>query len=174
MRSGSAFFCGCLLAAGILHPSGLQAETLILESVADGAASSGVQGMRAQEAKMPGTLFVGFRTWNLAKWRVDSATLFLHLASGETPRSIEIAVLPGVWSETDSRSTDPAKLKFVPHDVQREPQDWLAIAVDRKLIEELIATKANWLAIRVKDATILHTRETRSYTPYLIVMGGRG
>ena len=130
--------------------------------------------MRGQEARMPGTLFVGFRTWNLTKWRVDSATMFLHLARGEAPRSVEIAILPGVWSETDPPSTDPAKLKFVPHDVQREPQDWLAIAVDRKVIEELIATKANWLAVRVKSATILHTRETRSYIPYLIAMGGRG
>jgi hypothetical protein len=174
IRFGSALFCGCLFIAGAFGPTRLKGETLILESVADGPAGSGVAGMRGQEARMPGTLYAGFRTWNLARWRVDTATLFVHLARGETPRTVEIAILPGIWSETDPPSTDPARLKFVSHDVQHEPEDWLAIAVDLKVIEELIATKSNWLAVRVKNAATLHTRETRKFIPYLIVMGGRG
>ena len=122
---------------------------------------------------MPGTMYVSFRTWNITRWKIDSGTLFLHFARGETPRTVEIAVVPGVWSETNPPSVDAAKLRFTAHEVEKEPQDWLAILLDAKTMEELIASKSHWLAVRVKGNTVLHTRETRSFAPYLIVMGGR-
>ena len=157
----------------MLVPTVVRGETAILECTADGAAGGGVAGMRAQEVRMPGTMYVSFRTWNVTRWMIDSATLFLHSGRGEAPRTVEIAVVPGIWSENDPPSADPARLKFTSHDVEREPQDWLSIVVDAKLIEELLSTKSHWLAVRVKNSAILHTRETRSYAPYLIVMGGR-
>jgi hypothetical protein len=164
---------GCLFASTVLLAPPIRGETTILPCTADGAAGGGVASMRAEEVRMPGTMYVSFRMWNVTRWRIDSATLFLHMGRGETPRSVEIAVVPGVWSETDPPTVDSAKLKFTSHDVQKEPQDWLAIAVDPKLMEELIGSKSHWLAVRAKVSTVFHTRETRSYAPNLIVMGGR-
>lgn len=91
--------------------------------------------------------------------------MFLHLGKGEIPRAVEIAVLPGVWSETDPPPVDTTKLKFTTHDAQHEPQDWLSVPVDAKLIEELMTSKSYWLAVRVKSSTVVHTRETRSFAP---------
>lgn len=161
-----SFFAACF--AGLLS-----AESAILECTADGMTAGGLSETRSRELKMPGIVFVNFRTWNITKWEIQNAQLFLHLARGTAPKEVEIAVIPQAWAEVEPPKLDPAKLKWAAHAVEPEPQNWLSIQVDPKLIGELANTRGHGLAIRVKDPIVLHSRESTTFVPYLIVAGGR-
>lgn len=150
----------------------LQAESAILESVADASTPGGSASSKARELQAPGVLFFSFRTWTTFRWVVDSAELFLHVSKGAIPSGLEVAVIPNPWIETSPPEASGA-FKFVAHKATDEPQGWISIKVDTKLIEEITAGKGHGLALRLKSATSIHTRETLSYRPYLIITGGR-
>src|SRR3712207_7325994 len=66
----------------------LQAETSILDAIADGHSSGSGIITTGQEMPMPGLALLAFRSWNIAGWKVDNATLFVHVSKG-VPRSEE-------------------------------------------------------------------------------------
>jgi hypothetical protein len=151
----------------------LNAESAILECTADGLSAGAATDTRAREMKLPGIIFVNFRTWNITRWQIDSAQLFLHVARGDMPKQVEIAVIPNPWAEVEPPKIDAAKLKWVAHPAEAEPQNWLAVQVDTKLVEEIANSKGHGLAVRVKENVTIHARESTTFVPYLIVAGGR-
>jgi hypothetical protein len=151
------------------------AETAILECVADGGTSGGAVLTRGQEIKLPGMLLVSFRTWNVTRWNVESATLLVHIARGDAPITVELAAIPQPWGEIEPPRLDTAKLKFATQNATNEPENWLAIQVPGSMVEDVAANRAHGFVVRFKsgkDLTI-HTRESVTYAPYLIVTGSR-
>lgn len=154
--------------------SALRAETLILDCIGDGYSSGGPVVTKSREIPMPGLMVVAFRTWDIAGWRIDNATLFLHAAKGAPPAKLEIAAVPSAWSEIEPPRIDQDKLKFVYHDVSMEPQNWATIQVQPSLIEAIASGKAYGLALRFQGAGfVLHARESTIFAPKLYVSGGR-
>jgi hypothetical protein len=128
---------------------------------------------KTRELKLPGTIFITFRTWNVTRWKVDSATLLLHVARGNAPATVEIARIPAAWGEIEPPRFNPAKLQFVSLKTSAEPENWLAMEVPGALVEDSAANRAHGFAIRFKtprDLTI-HARESGTFSPYLIVTG---
>ncbi len=150
---------------------GLLAESAILEATADVSASGGASA-KSRDVQGPGVMFVAFKTWNIFRWKVESAELFLHISKGAAPAGVDIAVIPKPWLE----GTPPdgsAGYKYVPHKATGEPEGWISIQVDPKLVEEITAGRGHGLAIRLKSAVALNTRESLAFVPYLVVNGGR-
>src|SRR5688572_13682588 len=150
-----------------------RAETAVLECVADAVASGGTIATRTRELKLPGIILISFRTWNVTRWKVDGATLLLHVARGEAPRTVEIATIPEPWGEIEPPKFDAAKLKFVSVKASAEPENWLAMEVPGGLVEDTAANRAHGFAIRFKAAKefVIHARESGTFSPYLLVMG---
>ena len=163
-----AFFLGaCSLPA--------PAETAILECVADAGSSGGVVTTRGREIKMPGMLLISFRTWNVTGWKVENATLLLHVSRASGLPAVELAAIPQPWGEAEPPRLDAGKLKFVSQKATDEPESWLAIEVPGSMVEDMAASRAHGFAVRFKpgkDLTV-HTRESVSFSPYLIVTGTR-
>jgi hypothetical protein len=152
------------------------AETAILECVADAVTSGASVAAHGREMKLPGSIFVSFRTWNVTRWRVDNATILLHVARGEAPATVDIAVIAQPWGEIEPpRGDDPAKMKFTTLKVTPEPEGWVSLQVPGKLVEDIAANRAHGLALRFKPAKelVIHSRESGSFSPYLIVMGAQ-
>lgn len=150
------------------------AESLILDCVGDGYSSGAAVTTATRELRLPGMALFAFRTWNIAGWRVDGATMFLHVAKGEPPAKVEIATFPDSWREAEPPRLDPAKLKFALHDVSVEPQNWVTIQVQPALMQELAGGKAHGLVVRSKGKEwVVHARESASFAPKLFVAGGR-
>jgi len=150
----------------------LQAENAILESTADASSPGGPASGKARELQGPGVMCFSFKTWTIFKWNVESADLFIHVSKGAAPTSLEIAVIPTPWTEAAPPEAS-ASWKFVPHQSVSEPQGWVSIKVDPKLVEEITAGKGHGLAVRVKSAIGINTRESLAFRPYLIINGGR-
>jgi hypothetical protein len=154
--------------------SSLQAETSMLDAIADGHSSGSGVITTGQEMPMPGLALFAFRSWNIAGWKVDYATLFVHVSKGEAPSKIEVATIPTPWLESEPPRLDESKLKFVAHDVSVEPQNWITIQVQPALIEELANAKAHGLILRVRGKhCVFHTRESKSFVPRLFISGDR-
>ncbi len=150
----------------------LGAETAVLEAVADAA---GPGTGRVREFPAGNVIVIHFRTWGVFRWQVDSADLFLHIASGPVPTSVEVAIITDNWTEADP-FTDTGKLAFTVCKSRSEPQDWISVRVPSAMVEELAAGRApGGLAVRVKSAQPLsiHARESSSFTPNLIVNGAK-
>jgi hypothetical protein len=149
------------------------AETAILECTADAGALGGQVVTRGREVKAPALLLVSFRSWNVTRWNVESAKLFVHLARGDAPPAVEVAGIPQAWGEIEPPRLDIGKLHFVSQKATDEPERWLAIDVPASLVEDVAANRAHGFVLRfksTKDLTI-HTRESITYAPYLIVTG---
>lgn len=162
------------LCAVLLMPGApvLRAETAILECTADASSPGGAASGKAATLQGPATMLFGFKTWNIFRWNVESAELFLHVAKGPAPTALEIAVVPSPWTEAGPPDVSAA-FKFVAHKASSEPENWISIKVDPKLVGEITAGKGHGLAVRVKAASAVHTRESVAFKPYLIVNGGR-
>ena len=147
----------------------------MLECVADAVTSGGSIVTKTRELKLPGIIFISFRTWNVTRWKVDSATLILHIAHGKAPSTVEIAGIPAKWGEIEPPKIDIAKLKFVSLKASAEPENWLAIEVPGALVEDAAANRAHGFAIRFKPAgeLVMHAKESGTFSPYLIVTGAR-
>jgi hypothetical protein len=153
------------------HPA--RAETAVLECVADAVVSGGSVETKTRELKLPGIIFISFRTWNVTRWKVDSATLLLHLARGVAPAAVEIASIPQAWGEIEPPQFDAGKLKFVSVKASAEPENWLAMEVPAGLVEDTAANRAHGFAIRVKGVkdVAVHARESGTFSAYLLVTG---
>jgi hypothetical protein len=125
--------------------------------------------------KLPGMILINFRTWNVTRWSVDNATVLLHVARGEAPATVDIASIPNPWGEIEPPAVDMTKLKFTPQKLSSEPENWLSIQVPGKLVEDIAANRAHGLVLRLKPAKelVVHSRESGTFSPYLIVTGGR-
>ena len=147
----------------------------MLECVADAVTSGGSIDTKTREMKLPGIIFISFRTWNVTRWKVDNATLLLHIARGAAPATVEIAGIPDKWGEIETPKIDIAKLKFVPLKAAAEPENWLGMEVPGALVEDAAANRSYGFAIRFKPAgeLVVHARESATFSPYLIVMGAR-
>ena len=154
--------------------SSLHAETTMLDAIADGNSSGAGVITTAQEMPMPGLALFAFRSWNIAGWQIDNATMFLHVAKGTAPSKIDVATIPTPWRESEPPHLDESKLKFVTHDVTVEPQNWITVQVQPALVEELAAAKAQGLVLRFRGkGCVIHARESKSFIPRLFVSGGR-
>jgi hypothetical protein len=155
--------------------SSLQAETIILDCVGDGFSSGGAGFLTTtRELRMPGLALFTFRSWNIVGWRVENATLFLHTAKGEPPPTVEIATVSQSWREAEPPQLEPAKLRFIAHDVSIEPENWVTVQVQPSLIQELASGKAHGLLLRFKGKQfLLHSRESASFAPKMYVIGAR-
>ena len=123
---------------------------------------------------MPGYALFALRSWNVAGWKIDNATLFLHVAKGAPPSTVEVALVPQPWRESEPPKLEFAKLKFIPHDVSLEPQSWATVQIDPELIQELASGKAHGLVLRFKGKEfVLHSRESAQFAPKMYVLGGR-
>ncbi|HYI94011.1 MAG TPA: hypothetical protein VEX68_10745 [Bryobacteraceae bacterium] len=152
----------------------LQAENVILDCVGDGFSGGGEFLTSTSELRMPGYGLFAFRSWNVAGWRIDNATLFLHVAKGTPPSTVEVALVPLPWRESEPPKLEVGKLKFIPHDVSLEPQSWATVQIEPALIEELASGKAHGLVLRFKGKEfLLHSRESAQYAPKMYVLGGR-
>ena len=149
------------------------AETAILECTGDAAFPGGASTARARELRMPGMALFTFRTWNVTRWSVDKATVFLHIGRGDAPATVEVAVIPEKWAEIELPRLDPAKLKFVSQKAQGQPENWLEIDIPGSMVEDVAANRAHGFVIRFKAAKelVLHSRESVAFSPYLIVTG---
>jgi hypothetical protein len=167
---GSGLLASFLL---LTNNSPARGETAVLECVADAVTSAGSIATKTREMKLPGVIFISFRTWNVTRWKVDSATLLLHIASGAAPTTVEIASIPEKWGEIEPPKFDAAKLKFVSLKTSAEPENWLAMEVPGGLVEDSAANRAHGFAIRFKPTRelVVHARESGTFSPYLIVTG---
>jgi hypothetical protein len=157
----------------LAYSAAMSAETAILECVADAAASGGAVAPRGREMKMPGMILASFRTWNVTRWSVENATLLFHIARGEAPTTVEIATIPQKWGEIEPPRLDAAKLTFLSQKASAEPENWMAIEVPGSMVEDMAASRAHGLVIRLKKDLTVHSRESGTFSPYLIVMGTR-
>jgi hypothetical protein len=148
-------------------------ETAILECVADASSSGKNFVARDREMRMPGIALFNFRTWNVTRWTVQNATLFVHVSRGDAPATVELAAIPQKWAEIELPRLEPAKLKFVSQKVQKEPENWLAIDVPGSMVEDVAANRSHGFVIRINmpKELVLHSRESLSFSPYLIVSG---
>ena len=118
----------------------------MLEAIADRHSSGSGVITAGQEMPLPGLALFAFRSWNIAGWKIDYATMFLHVTKGTAPSQIDVATLPTPWRESEPPRLEESKLKFVAHHVTVEPENWIAIQVQAPLVEELASTKSRDLA----------------------------
>ena len=167
-------FAIAILLGALLQAEKLQAENVILDCVGDGYSSGGEFLTNTPELRMPGYALFGFRSWNVAGWRIDNATLFLHVSKGTPPSNVEVAITPQPWRESEPPRLELTKLKFVPHEVSIEPQSWATVQIQPALVQELAAGKAHGLVLRFKGKEfLLHSRESAQFAPKMYVLGGR-
>jgi hypothetical protein len=162
-----------LAGLAVLRAAPAAGETAILECTADASFPGASSSARAREIRMPGMALFSFRTWNVTRWNVEKATVFLHISSGAAPSMAEVAAIPEKWAEIELPRLEPAKLKFVSQKIQREPENWIALDIPGAMVEAAAANRAHGFVIRFKEPKelVLHSRESVSFSPYLIVSG---
>ncbi|MBC8165184.1 MAG: hypothetical protein H7Y20_04835 [Bryobacteraceae bacterium] len=150
-----------------------RAETAILECTADASGPGKPASGKAPALQTPGVLFLSFRTWNIPKWRIASADLFLHILQGGPPPKVRIAILTEPWTEAASSAIATGSLIFTAHAVNFQPQEWISIKVNARLMDEIAAGRAHGLAIRFSGPKplVIHARESGGFAPYMIVSG---
>jgi hypothetical protein len=146
----------------------------MLDAIADGHSSGSGVITTGKEMPMPGLALFAFPSWNITGWKVDYATLFVHVPKGDAPSKIEVATIPTPWRESEPPRLDDSKLEFVVHDITVEPQNWITINVQPALIEQIANAKAHGLVLRVRGKQcVFHTRESKNFVPRLFISGAR-
>lgn len=125
--------------------SSLRAERALLECTAN-APGEVVSLARRAVTRLE------FRTALVEGWSVSRATLLLHLAGGEAPREVDVAVAGGGFRRSATRQAAGG---------------WIEIELDRALLKDV----AKPLLVRARPGLRFHTRQTIQFSPYLIVEG---
>jgi hypothetical protein len=93
-----------------------------------------------------------FRFAAVEGWKVEKATLLLHLAGGKMPRAVRVAP-----------ALEPARARRLA--VRDYGEGWMEIVVPPELLQA-----RNGVTVR---GARIHARETVKYSPYLMVEGSR-
>jgi len=144
----------------------LSASTVRLPCIADITEAPDV---RADELGLRPAALLNFRLDPVRNWRIDKANLMVHLAGGETPDQLDVAVVRDKWSEKKPASRH--RYAFLIHTVHPEPDGWLSVPLRQAIVDDLLAGKVWGLAISGVSATRLHSRESGTYAPYLLIEG---
>ena len=126
---------GLLLAAGLAAP--VAAETAILECV-------------TSRSEAGGALRLEFRTSLVREWRLQKASLFLHVRNGPAPSRLEISA-PGTKARV--RTQPPVK-------------GWVQVDLPEKLVRRLTAG-----ALVIREGAGFDARQSINAAPYLYVVG---
>ena len=99
-----------------------------------------------------GATLLDFRFAAVEGWKIERATLLLHLAGGKMPRAVRV-----------SAAVEPARARRLA--VRDYGEGWMEIVVPPELLQAR-------RGVTVRGARI-HARETVKYAPYLMVEGSR-
>lgn len=123
----------------------------------------------AKELVLRPAALLNFRFDAVRHWHIDKASLYLHLASGESPEQLDIAPIPERWSERKRASR--RRYPFLTHNVHTEAGGWLSVPLRQPIVEDLINGKAWGLAVSSSTGAAMHSRESAEHTPYLLIDG---
>jgi hypothetical protein len=157
---------GALALFGLFVSPLLSASTIRLPCIADITEAPDV---RADELALRPTALLNFRFDPVRNWRIDKANLMLHLAGGEPPDELDVAVVRDKWSEKKPASRH--RYAFLVHPVHPETDGWLSVPLRQAIIDDLLSGKAWGLAISGGSSTRLHARESITFAPYLLIEG---
>lgn len=170
----------------------LRAEQAILECTADTwvQEKETPQG-RTQELLVRGkgqVALLNFRFSAIPDWRVQQAALLVHLDTLEPPKKIGVAVLPVAWVEAEATYEQAAAGKPWPGKglralltgatatVREKELGWVEIDIPPALAQSLVEKRGFGFALylgTLRAPQRLHSRETASQAPYLVVQGTR-
>jgi hypothetical protein len=153
-------------------PSALHGERAILECVADGSVSrDGALEGSAAALEMDGerkAILLNFRFSLATGWRIEKATLLLHVAEG-SPTRLRTAPAPTRWSEKDARAVPPRKRAGA--GLETLPQGWIQVEIDAATIQKIAGGEAFGLWLWSESPCAVHSRESLHSAPYMVVEG---
>jgi hypothetical protein len=154
----------------LLAACGIRAETAILECTSDNWADlrGRLEASRDRAQELPvdrdGRLLLTFRFAVIQGWRVEKAVLLLHIADGRAPRTFRVAAAPP-WPGEETSPGEAVK-------TNEEQQGWIKLELPQALIRLAVHSRSDGLAMSLDNGAIrVHTRESISYAPYLLVEG---
>jgi hypothetical protein len=137
----------------VAYSGKLAGATAIAECV-DDAPLDRAAGVRtpASVRLSSGASFI-FRVEPARSWRLDKATLLLHVAAGPLPASIDFG-------------------SGKPVTIEDKQNGWIAVNVPLALLQKLVAEPRTRLTVRsAKSTAEIHLRESPAFAPYLIIEG---
>ena len=167
----STFVRTCIVLAALGWGEAAHAGKAVLECIADtwSAPRDATPHGRDTELRLPqgGAILLQFRTAAVSGWRVEKATLLLHLTAGRAPRRLRVAALSAPFREASDAGADLPRLRGRRHSVRPYGEGFVAIDLD--------AGEAAGAAIALFGATPpgarFDSRETVGHAPYLLVEG---
>ena len=181
MRRGNRVFAGGRWALVLAAMTVARAETAILECTADGWAQvqkgkAWLIDGRSAELRLNGSdqlVLLQFRVSAIPRWKVEKATLLLHLAGGRLPARLGVSTVRAAWGEVEAKFTlEPSARQTVT--VKPLPAGWLSLEVSAALAQELVDGRASGLSVREQAPVAsfrFHARESLQFAPYLVVEG---
>jgi hypothetical protein len=171
--------CALVLLAAI---SPLAAETAKLECTADAwvvPASKGSARLNGlgRDLTLNGykrVLLLNFRTTHIVGWKLQDASLMLHLRSGKPPFRLDAGIQSESWSEgaASLRFAPPRQLlSFI---TAALPEGWFEVKLAPQFVESLAAGRGCGLVVAEHGASaerVFDSRETVQFAPYLVVDG---
>lgn len=136
--------------------SALAASTAVLECTAS--------------ATVERALLAGFRTSVTRGWKVEKASLLLHVKEGGARSSVKLALFTGAWSEREPPARLPAGMKWTEATTEKQPEGWLVIAIPLRVTQALLSGAASGLLIE-GSGFVADGRQRPQFAPYLIVEG---
>ena len=144
----------------------LSASTVRLTCIAD---ISEAPDSRFDELGLRPAALLNFRLEPVRNWHIDKASLMVHLAGGDTPDQLDVAVVREKWSEKKPASR--RRYAFLIHSVHPEADGWLSVPLRQAILDDMLSGKVWGLAISGASATRLNSRESIIYAPYLLIDG---
>lgn len=161
-----------LAMVAILTGASVAAQTAVLECVAD-TVVRGVNRGPIMQLHPASLVLLDFRFSAVEGWQIREAKLMLHVAEGDVPAKVEVAVVAEGWWE--SRPYEQPRLaRRQSLAVMKHEQGWISLEVPPALVTPTVRRQAHGIGIRVplrRGMISLHSRESLSWAPYLIVSG---
>jgi hypothetical protein len=150
----------------LLAGSPLTASTVRLTCTADITEESDA---KVSELGLRPAALLNFRFDPVRKWRIDKVTLMVHLARGEAPQQLDVAIVHDKWSEKKPASRH--RYAFLIHTVNTEADGWLSVPLRQPIVDDLLGGKVWGLALSGPPTAHLSSRESITFAPYLLVEG---
>lgn len=137
---------------------------------------------------------MNFRFAAVRDWKVEQATLLLHVDEIRQLSSIGVVAVPVKWNEVEANAVEGAAgSRWVPkgklpdllgkfdsertnyRPVREGELGWIEVDLPTKLIEDCIADRSYGFAVfvRLRDGEwLIHSREMVRYAPMLKIQGG--
>lgn len=162
----------CIVLSGLWLCAEARAEKAVLECIADTWASPGEAAAHGREPELAlakgGALLLEFRTALIAGWRVEKATLLLHVKQGRAPGHVRAMPMPGPWAERSALWRDLPPAGGRKHKVRAYGQGFVAIDLDAGEVQG-----RGLLVYADSGAARFDARETVGFSPYLLIEGSR-